>query len=232
MRLLAVDTATLSCSVALTEARELVAELILVSARTHARHLAGMILEICRLTDLQLKEVEGFAVTRGPGSFTGLRIGITTVKGLAESAGRRLVGISSLLALAEQSGFRTPLVCPMIDARRGEVYYSVYRLDGSRLCIQEPEQARPPDQVLSQINKPCTFIGSGAQQYRDRIEGELGSLACFPTEADHIIRAATVARLAYERLTAGHNDDTAAFAPTYLRKSDAEINKDRREIYR
>lgn len=225
MKILAVDTATTGCSVALTDGENLLAEINLISTRTHSRHLAGMIAEVCRLAGLAVGGMDAYAVVKGPGSFTGLRIGVSTVKGLAEAAGRSIVGISALQALAEQAAAATELVCPLIDARRGEVYFSIYGVADGVLFERHLENVLRPDQALLDIDAPCTFVGNGAVQYRSLIRDNLGESAYFaPSSADHI-RASTVARLALRRLENGDSDEIRHFVPAYVRKSDAQIGR-------
>jgi tRNA threonylcarbamoyladenosine biosynthesis protein TsaB len=225
MKILAVDTATSGCSVALTDGEHLLAEINLVSTQTHSRHLVGMIVEACRLAGLAVGGMDAYAVVKGPGSFTGLRIGVSTVKGLAEAAGRPIVGVSSLQALAEQASASTPLVCPLIDARRGEVYFSTYRMIDGVLVERHLEDVLRPDQILHSIDAPCTFVGNGAILYRSIIRDNLGDGAYFSLFSAHLIRASTVARLAWNRLRIGNNDEVTHFVPTYVRKSDAQIGR-------
>ncbi|MFZ0612150.1 MAG: tRNA (adenosine(37)-N6)-threonylcarbamoyltransferase complex dimerization subunit type 1 TsaB [Desulfobacterales bacterium] len=224
MKILAVDTATTSCSVAVTDGQHLVAEITLARSRTHTRHLAGMLRDVCRLAGLGVAEVDAFAVVKGPGSFTGLRIGVSTVKGLAEGAGRPIVGISALQALAEQAAAATPLVCPLIDARRGEVYFAGYHRTGGGLVERHRAQAAAPEQMLLAIDAPCTFIGNGAVLYDSVIRDRLGAMAHFAPAAAHTIRAGTVAHLAWRRLEYGESDDITTFSPDYLRKSDTQVS--------
>ena len=129
MIILAVDTATTSCSVAIIDKKCVLAEITLLREETHSKHLMDMIHTAIGFSGLKLSDLDGFAVVRGPGSFTGLRIGITTVKGLAAGLKKPLVGISSLEALAMQASHSPYLICPLLDARRGEVYFSRYRFD-------------------------------------------------------------------------------------------------------
>ncbi|MDZ7579360.1 MAG: tRNA (adenosine(37)-N6)-threonylcarbamoyltransferase complex dimerization subunit type 1 TsaB [Deltaproteobacteria bacterium] len=225
MKILAVDTATNSCSVALTDGEHLLAEINLVSTRTHSRHLANMIRETCRLARLALAEVDAYAVVKGPGSFTGLRIGVSTVKGLAEAANRPIVGISALRALAEQASASTPLVCPLIDARRAEVYFASYRIIDGVLAECDLEEVLPPELALQAIAAPCTFVGNGAALYHTLIRDSLGGKAFFAHSSAHVLRASTVARLAWRRLENGASDEITHFVPVYLRKSDARINQ-------
>jgi tRNA threonylcarbamoyladenosine biosynthesis protein TsaB len=225
MKILAVDTATSGCSVALTDGEHLLTEINLVSTQTHSRHLVGMIAEACRLAGLAVGGMDAYAVVKGPGSFTGLRIGVSTVKGLAEAAGRPIIGVSSLQALAEQAAASTSLVCPLIDARRGEVYFSTYRMIDGVLVERHPEDVLRPDQALQSIDAPCTFVGNGAVLYRAIIRDNLGDGAYFSHSATHHIRASTVARLAWNGLRNGNSDEVTHLVPAYVRKSDAQIGR-------
>ena len=228
MKILAVDTATSGCSVALTDGEHLLAEINLVSIQTHSRHLAGMIAEACRLAGLAVGGMDAYAVVKGPGSFTGLRIGVSTVKGLAEAAGRPIVGISALQTLAEQAAASTPLVCPLIDARRGEVYFSTYRMIDGVLVERHLEGVMRPEHALHSIDAPCTFVGNGAVLYRSLIRDNLGDGAYFAPASAHVIRASTVARLACKRLENGDSDEVTHLVPAYVRKSDAQISRQSR----
>jgi len=131
MKILAVDTATMSCSVAVVEAGCLKAELIQATGETHARHLMTMIDNVLQLSNETMAGIEGFGVTIGPGTFTGLRIGLSTVQGLALAESKPIAGVSSLDALAAQvmatPGESRSLVCALLDARRKEVYHRLYR---------------------------------------------------------------------------------------------------------
>ena len=127
MKLLAIDTATDSCSVAIIEDDTLRSELTAMPGQTHSKHLMPFIASVLDAAALKLTALDGFAVSLGPGSFTGVRIGISTVKGLAFSLGKPVVGISSLAALAWQCNESSGLICPMIDARKKQVYCGRYR---------------------------------------------------------------------------------------------------------
>lgn len=224
MILLAFDTATESCSVALTENSRLLAEINLVNTETHSRHLARLIHDVCRLAGIELGRIDGYAVTRGPGSFTGLRIGISTAIGLSQASGKPLAGVSTLHTLAAQATAPSQSVCSMIDARRGEVYFSLFKRAKHHLKTQLPEQVSKVQDAIETIDGPCIFVGSGAAHYRAEISDRMGEAAQFASEINNIIRAATVAALAQEQLMRGETDDVMHFTPTYLRKSDAQIN--------
>ena len=228
MKILAVDTATTSCSVAIAEDKNLLAEMTIDNKQTHSRHLTLLIQDVIRMAGISLSEIDGFAVTKGPGSFTGLRIGMSTVKGLAMASGRPVVGVPTLEALALQSGICEMLVCPLLDARRGEVYFASYRFEQHQLRLQHNQQAALPKNILSELEGSCVFIGNGSILYRQDIIDKLGDQAYFAPSGQHIIRGATVAALAHKRLAKGDADEIESLVPTYLRKSDAEINRQKK----
>ncbi|MCK5783063.1 MAG: tRNA (adenosine(37)-N6)-threonylcarbamoyltransferase complex dimerization subunit type 1 TsaB [Desulfobacterales bacterium] len=223
MKILAVDTATRSCSVAIVENSTLLAELTLANGRTHSTHLMGMVESAVKMSGLTVSDIDGFAVARGPGSFTGLRIGISAVKGFAAATGKPLVGVSTLDALAFQFPFSSYLVCPLLDARRREVYYSQYRFEDGELKKVTGERILAPGITPFGIKEKCMFVGDGALVYKKVIVDEMGGLAHFAASCQNTIRAAAVAHLALKRFCNNDTDDVAGFQPTYIRKSDAEL---------
>ncbi len=224
MRILAVDTATTSCSVAIMDSAALVAEITLNRKETHSKHLMEMISMILKISGCKIFAVDGFAVTKGPGSFTGLRIGISTIMGLAAASEKPVVGVSSLEALAVQVPFSQELICPLIDARKGEVYFSRYRLINGRLKRQTDEQVTCPEKVLDGMKEACCFVGNGALLYKSQILEKLGDFASFAPMVHNTIRASTVARLSMEKFKNNNTDNIQEFSPHYIRRSDAELN--------
>jgi tRNA threonylcarbamoyladenosine biosynthesis protein TsaB len=223
MIILAVDTATMSCSAAVVDDGLLKAELTSANNQTHSKHLMDMIDTVCDMSQIKISQVDGFAVTIGPGSFTGLRIGISTIKGLAWSLKKPVVGVSSLDVIAWQCAQSSYPVCALLDARKHEVYYCRYHFKGGELTAKGLEQVAPPDEVLSHIHEPCLFAGSGAILYKERIIEKLGDLAHFAGWNQHSIRASSVARLSLTRFAQQKTDDAALLVPHYIRKSDAEL---------
>lgn len=224
MHILALDTATRSCSVAITDHTAILAELTVVTRRTHATHLMGMIDHAIELSGLTVSDIDGFAVSKGPGSFTGLRIGIATVKGLASASEKPMTGVSTLDALAMQAGNTSFLICSLLDARRGEVYVARYRQNNGELEKLTKEGLLMPEDAICGIGEPCIFIGSGAVLYRKRLMEKCGEFVRFAPMFQHTIRASTIAHLAGSRFEAGNTDPVESFVPVYIRKSDAEIN--------
>ena len=227
MKILAVDTATTSCSAAIVNDGLVSAELSTVNNQTHSKHLMNMIDTVCGMSGVKIADMNGFAVTVGPGSFTGLRIGISTVKGLARSLDKPVVGVSSLDALAWQCTPVNYLVCALLDARRHEVYCCRYRFRDGELKKEGAEQVLSPGEVIGDIREPCLFVGSGAVLYKEQIADKLGDSAHFAGWHHDNIRASSVAGLSLERFIHQKTDDVALLVPRYIRKSYAEFHREK-----
>lgn len=221
MRILAVDTATTSCSVALIDTNRLLGEITVTKDQTHARHIMTVIDRVLDLTGIGITEIDGFAATSGPGTFTGMRIGISTVKGLASATGKPVVGVSSLEALAWQST-DAQTICPMIDARRKEVYFAGYQFVNGRPRVIVPEQVSPPERIIRLFDTGCHFIGNGALLHRNLITGHFGAAAVCLAPFNHTIRASTIAFLSTQMLSDTKSQPRDRISPCYLRLSDAE----------
>ena len=223
MKILAVDTATKSCSVAVTDRETLLAELTVANGRTHSRHLMNIIDTVLEMAELQAEQLDGFAATIGPGSFTGLRIGLSTIKGLAYALHKPVVGVSSLDALAWQCSQTPLLICAAIDARKKEVYSCRYRFINQVMTKEGCEQVASPIDTVRGIDEPCIFVGSGAKLYQKLIAAELGELAHFADDSRHIIRASTIAGLGLARIEQKSPQDAKLLVPQYIRSSDAQL---------
>ena len=224
MHLLAIDTATPICGVALAYRGAVEAAVSLDTGQTHTRTIMDTIMSIMRFCQVGLQQIDGYAVTQGPGSFTGLRIGISTVKGLAMAMDKPVAGVSTLEALASQVRPECELICPMIDARRGEVYWTLFRRHQGQLTRLSPEQVGPAEKAVEQIDGRCCFIGNGALAYRHTIEPLVHTSCQWVSEDESRLSPAAVARIGWRLFQSGQSVDPAIFAPVYLRKSDAEIN--------
>jgi tRNA threonylcarbamoyladenosine biosynthesis protein TsaB len=230
MKILALDTATQSCSVAVVDDGSLLAELTRFNSKTHSRHLMNLINMVCSIADLKAGDLDGFAVTIGPGSFTGLRIGISTIKGLAFSLGKPVVGVSSLDALAWQCAQSAYLICPLLDARKKEVYACRYRFKNDELKKDGTEKVASPAEAVRGIREPSIFVGNAVQLYRENISAELGELAHFAAWGQHTIRASSIAWLSMAGFYRQQTDDVALLIPQYIRKPDAEIKRHGKRI--
>lgn len=223
MKILAVDTATKSCSVAAIDGDTVLAESTSFTGQTHSRHLLNIIDTVLHQAGLAIAQLDGFAVSIGPGSFTGLRIGVSSVKGLAFSLNKPVVGVSSLQALAFQCRPNPLLICPVLDARKQEVYFCHYRFKEGHLEKESQERVASPAEAVRTIREPCLFVGNGAKLYQELISTGLGGLAHFAAEGQHTIQASAVARLSLPRFKRQITDDVQVLAPHYIRKSDAQL---------
>ena len=225
MKVLGVDTATQSCSVAVIDDDAVLAESTLTGDETHSRHLLSLVDTVMGRAKLIPAQLDGFAVCVGPGSFTGLRIGIASVKGLAYALNKPVVGVSSLKTLAWQCQKTSHLICPLIDARKQEVYFGRYRYHNGALKVQGREQVASPAEAVRDIREPTVFIGNGAELYRDLLSSKLGELAHFVSGPQQIIQAAAIARLSLSRFFSQRTDDIHSLVPQYIRRSDAELKQ-------
>ena len=228
MKIFALDTATQSCSVAIIDDGSLLAEMTVVNRQTHSRHLMEFTDTILNAVHLKATDIDGFAVSIGPGSFTGLRIGISTIKGLAFSLNKPVVGISSLEALAWQSAHSGFLICPLLDARKNEVYACRYRFDNNKLNKDGPEIVASLAEAVRDIREPSIFVGNAVNLYRDHISDRLGNLAHYAARGQHTLRASSIAQLSAGKFSGEQTDDVSMLIPQYVRKSDAELNAQRK----
>ncbi len=229
MKILAVDTASRTGSVAVLEDETILAEILVTSAQTHAKRLMSAIDSVLQMAGSGLSELNGFAVTCGPGSFTGLRIGISTVKGLALATGKPVTPVSTLDALAHQFPLFPDLICPLVDARKGEVYTALYKC-GHDMELEKvaDDCATGPRQWLMQIQGVCLFVGDGATLYKDLVRETVGKKALFAPAHLNTVRAAVVAYIGIKQIRRGEVVDAALLFPYYIRKSDAEIKLENR----
>ncbi|MBI2411656.1 MAG: tRNA (adenosine(37)-N6)-threonylcarbamoyltransferase complex dimerization subunit type 1 TsaB [Deltaproteobacteria bacterium] len=223
MNILAIDTSSPSGSIALFSDNRLVAELTVSEAGVHAEWLLKSIDSFLSSLNRSISEVDLFAVTNGPGSFTGIRIGVSAVKGLAWSAGKKAAGVSTLKALSMNLPYSARPVCAVLDARKGEVYSALFDLSGGGIKELMPEAALSPQALVDalaslSLPSPPIFIGDGLKVYGDLLREKV-ALASFAPEALWRIRASNIALLAIDDF----HRDPKDLIPVYLRRSEAEI---------
>lgn len=224
MKILAVDTSTSAGSIALLDGERVMTEWTLQSPQTHNRRLLKSIDRYLKELGWPFEQLDGFAVGIGPGSFTGLRIGVTTIKTLAWATGKPFAAISSLDALAATFGFSALPVCPLIDARKNEVYFALYQADGKgRIDLQIPYHVASPERVMEKIQGPTIFCGDGWPFCRKLFSSNLGDWAVEVPAPFQVIRASFVGELARKRFQEQQTDNPATCIPSYVRPSEAEI---------
>lgn len=229
MKVLALDSSGLVASVAIMEDSILKAEYTIHHKKTHSQTLLPMLDEICRMTELDLKEIDGIAIAKGPGSFTGLRIGSATAKGLGLALAKPIVEVSTLEALAYNAYGVGGVVCPVMDARRSQVYTGIYRFEqnGNEYEIEEilPPCAISIEEICGKLNalgESVLFLGDAVPVYTTDFKDKMNVPFTFMAAQSAYQRAASVAALGIKKLKEGKGIPAAGHSPEYLRLSQAE----------
>jgi tRNA threonylcarbamoyladenosine biosynthesis protein TsaB len=222
MKLLAVESATLSGGAAILDGDRLLGEITLNIAITHSERLLAAVDRLLADCGLAPADLEGLAVSVGPGSFTGLRVGLATVKGLAMALDLPIAPVPTLDALAARLPFADAPVCPILDARKNEVYLSLYRWRGDRMCREREYLALPPELAAAELTGPVILLGDGIEACRPWLDGQGDGIRIAPA-VQRLPAAATVAELGHAVLAAGDGVGAEALVPLYLRPSEAEL---------
>jgi tRNA threonylcarbamoyladenosine biosynthesis protein TsaB len=224
MRTLAIETATKTVGLALLEEEKILAEVHLDLGRHHAEVLLPALDQLFRISGLNLDQIDLLACTTGPGSFTGVRIGISSIKGLALATGKPVVGVSTLEVLAMNAGNFPQRVCPMLDARKDQIYCGLYRMGKDGF----PEPALPErladldDWLGVMTDEETLFLGDGALRYEKRIHERFPGRFRLGQGGQHHPRASAVGLIGRSRYREGRILDPLTIAPRYLRLSEAE----------
>ena len=221
--LLTIDTCSATGSVALSRGETLLGEVLTHLPGTHTDRLLGSVRQLLEVSGLQMTDIDGFGVVFGPGSFTGLRVGVATVKGLSMATGRPIVGVSSLRTLALQAPFPSVPVWALLDARKKEVYAGCYHWQEGLPTLVGAEMVLPPERLLEQLQGEVLLLGDGALVYRSLFAGRLGTRARFAPWALNFSRASSAAVLALADWRAGRALSPELLNPYYIRPSEAEI---------
>lgn len=221
---LALDTTTPGGSCAIVRDDRIVREAAGHRDRPHDARLPRDLMMLLDEARVDLREVDVYAVATGPGSFTGLRIGIATMQGLAFAAGKPLVGVSAFDALARTAG-TAPAVATWVDAWRGEVFAARY----AHQIEVDPPTVEPPAALLRRVAVPTLFIGDGASVYAEDIRGTLGDRALFADPLAPLL-AGTIAQMALASAVSGGLPGPDAIRPLYVRRPDAELARDARPV--
>ena len=224
MRVLALDTASEMGAIALVKEDTLLAEIRLRVEKTHSRNLWRTIHFLLAETGWRLEQVDLWAVSTGPGSFTGVRIGLATVKGLAWVTQKPVIGVSTLEVLAWTATPTPYLICPILDARRQEVYCAFYRSTptGAVLMVREPGHLKPLA-LVQEIREPTVFLGNGVRRYQEILREHLGSRARLAEVWSHPRSGFALAAIAQRRFLGGEGQSAGEITPLYLRSPDAVL---------
>lgn len=232
MKILAVDSSGLVASVAVVQDEDLVGEFTVNYKKTHSQTLLPMLDEMAKMTELDLETVDAIAVAGGPGSFTGLRIGAATVKGLALALDKPVIHVPTVDALAYNLCGHKDIVCPLMDARRNQTYTGLYRFDGNHMRVVKEQSALDIGEIIAEIGRigqPAVFLGDGVPVFRAYIKKHAGVPYSFAPPHMNKQRAGAVAALAAQYYREGNLADAAAYKPEYLRLSQAERERMEKE---
>ncbi|MBQ3462298.1 MAG: tRNA (adenosine(37)-N6)-threonylcarbamoyltransferase complex dimerization subunit type 1 TsaB [Clostridia bacterium] len=230
MKVLAVDTSSNVATVAVMEDDLLLGEYILNHKKTHSQKIMPMIEQLLCDLELTASDIDIFAAAVGPGSFTGLRIGVATVKALAHATGKRVVSVGTLEALAYNVPHCEHIIVPIMDARRNNIFTASYIWDEGFKEIGEPEGITIEECVdACGIFLETVFVGDGAIIHKDYIVEKLGDKAIFPHGAVLNSRASSVAAIAMERAKKGETQSYLEMKPFYIKKSQAEKELEEKE---
>lgn len=230
MKILALDSSGMVASVAIVEDDILLAEYTVNYKKTHSQTLLPMLSEAAKMIELDLNTVDAIAVAGGPGSFTGLRIGSATAKGLGLALEKPLVHIPTVDALAYNLYGTDKYICPMMDARRNQVYTGIYRFERETLKIVEAQTPLAVEELVRKLNalgEEVIFLGDGVLVYREMLAALMEVPYCFAPAHMNRQRAASVAALAVQYVKAGKTETAAEHAPEYLRLSQAEREREK-----
>jgi len=220
MMILGLDTSTLAGSIALIRDEQILGEVSFNLGRKHTERLLPEMDWLFHRLGLEPKSIEGIAVGIGPGSFTGVRVGLATAKGLALSLSVPIVGVSSLEALAWSVRFYDGPILALLDARKGEVFARFYQ-GGKNFQAGSEHLVIPPDRLIPMIKEKTLAVGEGSRIYQDQFQGK-AAFAGFEFEYP---RASIIGKLGWERLARKETDPLEQMVPIYLRPSDAEFRK-------
>ena len=231
MKLLAIDSSGLVAAAALLDGDILVGESLIHNKKTHSQTLLPMLEEIRRMVDLDMDTVDAIAVAAGPGSFTGLRIGSATAKGLGLVIEKPIIGVPTVDALAYNLYGTKRRICPLMDARRAQVYTGVYTFEGENFITLVPQKIAAVEEILQQLNgmgEPVIFLGDGVPVHERAIAQTMKAPYSFAPAHLARQRAGAVGALAALYYKEGKGCTAGEFAPVYLRPSQAEREREER----
>lgn len=233
MRILAIETSALVCSAAVMEEDVLLGEYTINNKKTHSQMLMPMLSELLDRLEIPVDTIDAVAVAGGPGSFTGLRIGSATAKGLADALGKPVVSVPTVDALAYNLCGCRDAVCPVMDARRDQTYTGVYAFDGMKMQTLLPQCAISIAELAEKVNdlgRAVVFLGDGVPVFRELLAEHLRVTYAFAPAHLSRQRAASVAALGMVLFREGKTESASEHKPEYLRLSQAERERKRKDM--
>ena len=224
MKILGIDTSTMAANVAVLEDDKLICEYTINTKKTHSQKLMPMIENMLKLSDLEIKDIDAIAICVGPGSFTGLRIGMATAKAMAHVNNIPLIGVNSLEILGTNMDLCNRKICSILDAQRNQVYMNKYILEDNKITELEEISIKPIDELLEELSsndEQWVLVGEAVYKYKEKIESI--SNITIPSPANNITKASSLCLVGRDKMLA--NEDVYNcydINPMYIRKSQAE----------
>ena len=216
MKILGIDTSTMTTAIGLTEDEKILGEIQVYGRISHSERLMDMLKTLLAVQNMKVDDIDLLVAGRGPGSFTGIRIGVTTIRTLAQVLKKDALGVSSLASLASQY---QGVVAPIVDARRGRVYTGLYEVKDNQVTCLEKDQLIPMDDWLKEAPKGTLFTGQGLEIYREKIQ-EAGLLLA--SSRDSSLRGSSLCLYGRHQAKKGESLDYKEILPNYIRPSQAE----------
>ena len=223
MRALGIDTSTMTAGVGIVEDDQILVDLKFDVRVTYSEILMPTIDMAFKTVGMKIDDLDGLAISIGPGSFTGLRIGLSTAKGLCAGSKKPLVAVPSLDALASHSLYCRYQVAPLLDAKKDQVYAALYDTSEGELKREGEYMAVSVEDLVKKMSKKTLFVGPGARLYRKELTDLLGENACFALNDQSFPSGASIARMGVGKLACGETEDIANLEPLYIRMSEAEL---------
>ncbi len=226
MIILSIDSSTPVAGIAVSDGRKLLGEVMINTQNTHSEKLMPMVAQLLDDLQMTIQQIEAVAVTCGPGSFTGLRIGMATAKGIVQGGGKQLIAVPTLDCLAQNLNHYNGIICPIMNAQKKQVYTAIYRSGESNLERLSDYQAIEADKLAEQLlelNETVWFTGDGVEAFADVFQAKLGD-KCKLADGNTVLpRAGSLAMLAANRAEQNQFDDLYQTELIYIRKSEAEV---------
>lgn len=234
MKILVLDSSGMVASVAIMEDDVLIGEYTINHKKTHSQTLLPMLDEVVKMTETNLEEIDAIAIAKGPGSFTGLRIGSATAKGLGLALNKPIIPVPTVDAIAYNLYHTQAYICPIIDARRNNVYTGLYGWNEDTFEVIEPQCARSIEETIDVVNafeSPVIFLGDGVPVFKEIILEKIQVPVSFAPAHVNRQRAGAVGSLALKYYEQGIVESASEHAPDYLKKSQAERERDAKNAH-
>ena len=232
MKILGIDTSSPTGSVALVDNDDVISESLLNSSKNYSDKLLIEVDAVLNSSKTKLNQIDGFVITTGPGSFTGLRVGMSLLKGLILATQKPFASVNTLDAYAETVQPGPYAICPVLDARKKEVYTALYNSKNG-LCVREtPDKAITPMELCDQIKKPTAFVGNGLVAYRELLSSRLRKKYMHNAPLKKLTVAASAVLIASRNFKKNLQNNLDSLTINYIRPSEAELNYNRAVLYK